>query len=266
MKALVTVDRWRPLRRFTAARIALGRAGNSLPTQAVLELGLAQAQARDAVQEAPREQPLQERLVAQEFDVVCVHSAAADRHQYLLRPDLGRRLEPQSRERLRALAGPAAPDMVLVVADGLSALARWRHALPLLQILRTELASVRLGPIVLAQMARVALGDEIGEVLGARQLAILIGERPGLSAPDSLGIYFTHDPRVGRTDAERNCISNVRREGLSYALAATRLRQLMDGARRLGRSGIDLNDEFLGRARGPAAPLMASSPAPHTPK
>jgi len=247
MSSLVRADPWQQLRRFTAARIALGRAGDSLPTKVVLEVGLAQAKARDAVHEASDPEQLQEQLAAQGFEVVTVQSSARDRQQYLLRPDLGRRLDAASLERLQTYAMPASPDIVFVLADGLSAQARLRHALALVQILRRELRQWRVGPIVLAQMARVALGDEIGEALHAQQLAILIGERPGLSAPDSLGIYFTHAPKVGRTDAERNCISNVRPEGLQYDAAAKRLLDLMHGARLLGRSGIDLNEKTIGR-------------------
>lgn len=265
MSSLVKADPWRQLRRFTAARIALGRAGNSLPTQALLEVGLAQASARDAVYEASHTDQLQEQLAAQNFDVVAVHSAARDRQQFLLRPDLGRRLDATSRERLQKLMLPAAPDLVFVLADGLSAQARLRHALPLLQLLFRELRQWRVGPIVLAEMARVALGDEIGEVLRARQLAILIGERPGLSAPDSLGIYFTHAPKVGRTDAERNCISNVRPEGLQYNVAAKRLLDLLHGARLLGRSGIDLNERTIGQL-GTASAALTTSPAPRIPR
>jgi len=265
MRPLIKADPWRQLRRFTAARIALGRAGNSLPTQVLLEVGWAQAKARDAVHEASRPEPLQEQLAAQNFEVLCVHSAADSRQQYLLRPDLGRRLDAASRERLQALALPCAPDVVFVLADGLSAQAREHHALALLQILRRELRQWRVGPIVLAEMARVALGDEIGEALHARQLAILIGERPGLSAPDSLGIYFTHAPNVGRTDAERNCISNVRPEGLQYDAAAKRLLELMQGARLLGRSGIDLNEKTIGSLAGTGA-ARTRSRAPQIPR
>lgn len=263
MRPLVTADAWQPLRRFTAARIALGRAGNSLPTAALLAVGLAQAQARDAVHEAGQQREVHEQLADHGFDVIDVHSAARDRHEYLLRPDLGRRLDAPSRERLQARAAALAPDLVLVLADGLSSIARLRHGLPLLLILRAELRACRLGPVVLAEMARVALGDEIGQVLRARQLAILIGERPGLSAPDSLGIYFTHAPVVGRTDAERNCISNVRPEGLTYAEAARRLLYLMSGAQRLGRSGIGLHDDCSGSL---SAAEFRKSPAPHTPE
>jgi len=238
----VRADPWQALRRFTAARIALGRAGASLPTAALLQIGLAHAQARDAVHEPAHQAQMQQLLESHGFEVIAVHSAALDRQQYLRRPDLGRRLDDESRARLRARARLPGPDLVLVVADGLSSLARLRHALPLLQALRRELGALRLGPVVVAELARVALGDEIGELLGARALAILLGERPGLSAPDSLGIYFTHAPALGRTDAQRNCISNVRPGGLDAAQAARRLLHLVDGARLLGRSGIELKE------------------------
>jgi ethanolamine ammonia-lyase small subunit len=164
---------------------------------------------------------------------------------YLRRPDLGRRLDAASGDRLRKAAekAEAAPDLVLVLADGLSALAVSRHAQPMLKAIRSKLPGWSIGPVVLAEQARVALGDEVGELLGARAVALLVGERPGLTSPDSLGIYLTWAPRVGRTDAERNCISNIRPEGLSYEQAAATLVGLLDGAKRLGASGIMLKDE-----------------------
>jgi len=243
MSHWVSTDPWQRLRRFTPARIGLGRAGNSLPTHALLEVGLAHALARDAVHEPSHQQPMVEQLQSQGWEAIAVRSAAADRQQYLLRPDLGRRLDEDSRAQLQARAQLPGPDIVLVLADGLSSIARLRHGLALLQALRRELHAWRLGPIVVAELSRVALGDEIGALLHAGQVAMLIGERPGLSAPDSLGIYLTHDPVVGRTDAQRNCISNVRPGGLDFAAAAHQLAHLMQGARRLGRSGIDLKDE-----------------------
>jgi len=248
------------LRRFTPARIALGRAGGSLPTRALLEFGLAQAQARDAVHEASQQGALLVQLTAEGFTAVGVHSAAPDRLHYLRRPDLGRRLEPASRDRLLQWAAAERsrpkPDIVFVLADGLSPQAAARHALPLLRILDTALSGWNLGPVVVADMARVALGDEIGAVLGARQVAVLIGERPGLSAPDSLGIYLTHTPHIGCTDAQRNCLSNIHPAGLGYAAAARRLRYLMEGALRLGRTGVELKDESVEPAAHPglAAP------------
>jgi ethanolamine ammonia-lyase small subunit len=255
-------DAWQALRRFTPARIALGRAGQSLPTRALLEFGLAQAQARDAVFHPSQQAPLLAQLAAQGYTALGVRSAAADRQQYLRRPDLGRRLDDASRERLRHWAAGArqAPlDIVFVVADGLSAQAAARHALPLLRSLDALPQDWHRGPVVVAELARVALGDEIGALMGARHVAVLIGERPGLSAPDSLGIYLTHSPRLGRTDAERNCISNIRPEGLTYAAAAHRLRYLLAGAFRLGRTGIDLKDES--RASGPDKALAADATA-----
>jgi len=261
----VQADAWQALRRFTPARIALGRAGQSLPTSALLEFGLAQAQARDAVFEPSHQASLLALLAAAGFPALAVRSAAADRQQYLRRPDLGRRLDSASRERLQQWAAARGeqpgPDVVFVVADGLSALAAARHALPLLQNLNTLLTAWRLGPVVVADLARVALGDEIGALMGARQVAVLIGERPGLSATDSMGIYLTHAPRPGRTDAERNCISNIRPEGLTFDAAARRLHHLLEGACRLGRTGIELKDESSDSAvkggpalEGPAGP------------
>jgi ethanolamine ammonia-lyase small subunit len=253
MTELARADPWAALRRLTAARIALGRSGASLPTRALLEFGLAQAQARDAVHAPARFEELEAGLQAAGCHTLTVHSAAADRTQFLLRPDLGRRLDGASAARLDALALPTAPDLVLVLADGLSALALQRHALALWRALQPGLAGWTLGPVVLAQQARVALGDEIGARLGARQVVVWIGERPGLSACDSLGIYLTHAPRVGRTDAERNCISNVRPAGLAYEAAAARLLYLLRGALRLGRSGIALKDDHLPAALAPPA-------------
>ncbi len=244
-------DPWLALRRFTAARIALGRSGASLPTREVLAFGLAHARARDAVHRRLDPATVDAALAAAGMaPAIRVHSAASDRAEYLRRPDAGRRLDDASRTRLTAAAARDAFDLVLVVADGLSALAAESHAVPVIAALRPLLAGWRLGPTVLARQARVALGDEIGALLGARQVVMLIGERPGLSSPDSLGLYLTFDPRPGRTDAERNCISNVRPEGLDYALAAARLAHLLTGARALGKSGVALKDDSAPPALG----------------
>ncbi|PLZ00278.1 ethanolamine ammonia-lyase [Burkholderia sp. WAC0059] len=235
---------WQALRRFTPARIALGRAGSGLPTAPLLAFNLAHAQARDAVHRPLDAAALHAALNARGWASLDAHSAAPDRAHYLRRPDLGRQLADASRERLRgASAGGDAPDLVFVVADGLSALAAARHALPLLETLVPKLAGWRIGPVVVARQARVALGDEIGELLRARCVAVLVGERPGLSSPDSLGVYLTWAPRAGRTDAERNCVSNVRPEGLVYAAAAHRLHYLLGQARRLGLTGVSLKDD-----------------------
>jgi len=243
VKRGAAADPWHHLRTLTAARIGLGRAGGSLPTRELLAFGLAHAQARDAVRQPLDDEALGQALDERGFAHLSIHSAAADRTEYLRRPDLGRRLVEADRNRLAAAAPEPSPDLVLVLADGLSATAVQRHALPMLDALQPRLADWTLAPIVIALQARVALGDEIGALLRARQLVMLIGERPGLSSPDSLGIYLTHAPRPGRVDAERNCISNVRPDGLSFEQAAARLSFLMRGAHALGRSGVALKDD-----------------------
>jgi len=245
VKPLVVTNPWDTLRRFTSARIALGRVGDSLPTDALLAFGLAHAQARDAVHLPLDQKALQAQLEAAGYPALAVHSAAGDRAAYLRRPDWGRRLNDPSRERLVAAAQNvrAAPDVAFVIGDGLSARAVAAHAVPLVQAVTPKLAEWRIAPIVIAEQARVALGDEVGELLRATQVVVLIGERPGLSSPDSLGVYLTYGPRIGRTDAERNCISNVRPEGLGYAAAAHKLAYLLHAARRLGQTGIALKDE-----------------------
>ncbi|TLX55102.1 ethanolamine ammonia-lyase [Stutzerimonas nosocomialis] len=238
---------WNHLRQLTPARIALGRAGASLPTDAQLDFQFAHAQARDAVHLALDTEALAERLAQAGFDCLQLHSAAADRNTYLQRPDLGRRLDEASAATLdrHATAHPDGHDLAVVIADGLSALAVERHALALLTRFTEQAAADgwRLAPICLVQQGRVALGDEIGERLGAKMTVMLLGERPGLSSPDSLGLYFTYAPKVGRTDADRNCISNIRLEGLSYNLAAHRLLYLMREACRRQLSGVKLKDD-----------------------
>ncbi|WP_392586752.1 ethanolamine ammonia-lyase subunit EutC [Serratia ureilytica] len=259
MSKPVHVNSWDALRAFTDARIALGRTGASLPTDELLRFGLAHAQARDAVH-----QPFEsERLAADLHDAgwptLAVHSQAVDRAAYLRRPDLGRRLAPDSRSLLLGVP-PRRTDLLLVVADGLSSKAVHRQALPLLQALRPYLDTLGLAiaPVVLAHQARVALGDEIGECLQARAVAVLIGERPGLSSPDSLGVYLTWEPNARRRDSERNCISNVRPEGLGYPQAAFKLAWLLEQACRRRLTGVELKDESDNPAlRGRITPLYA---------
>ena len=238
---------WLALRNLTPARIALGRAGTSLPTGAQLDFQFAHAQARDAVHLPFDHAGLREQLNARGRETLLVHSAASDRHQYLQRPDLGRRLDEDSVQRLRehAQTNPGGVDLAIVVADGLSALAVHRHTLPFLARFEEQAAADgwRCAPVVLVEQGRVAVADEVGELLGARMTVMLIGERPGLSSPDSLGLYFTYAPKVGLTDAYRNCISNVRLEGLSYGMAAHRLLYLMREACRRQLSGVNLKDE-----------------------
>lgn len=241
---LVQPNPWAHLRAFTDARIALGRAGNSQTTDAVLAFGVAHAQARDAVHLPLDCAAVATALSEAGVSSLPVHSAAADRAQYLRRPDLGRQLDDASRARLAAARSAHPFDVIFVIADGLSALAAQNHGVPLLRSVCGRLpAGWSIGPVVIAEQSRVALGDEIGALLGAQQVVMLIGERPGLSSPDSLGIYLTHAPCVGRTDAERNCISNVRPAGLPYDQAATKLVFLLNGALALGRSGVDLKDD-----------------------
>lgn len=239
-------DPWAELRAFTPARIALGRSGTSLPTAEVLRFGLAHAQARDAVHCALDAEALRQALAGEGMPPVKqVRSAAPDRHRYLLRPDLGRRLHPDDAAELRAAAARRpAPDVVFVLGDGLSALALQRHAAPLVrQALALTPPGWSIGPLVIATQARVALGDAVGEALGASFVAVLIGERPGLGSPDSLGVYLTAQPRVGRMDAERNCLSNIRAEGLSIEAAAHKLWWLLQRARTIGGTGTQLKDE-----------------------
>ena len=206
----------RAFKSLTPARVALGRSGVSASTPDVLAFGLAHAQARDAVHAALDVPALREALGERGEDAIEVASDAPDRAAYLARPDWGRRLDPASRDRLKESC-----ELLIVLGDGLSATAVQRHAPGVLAALVPRLAHRKLGPIVIATQARVALADEIGECLGADLVLMLIGERPGLSSPDSLGAYLTAKPKRGRNDAERNCVSNIHGAGLSYEQAAT---------------------------------------------
>lgn len=252
-------DPWTDLRAHTAARIALGRAGAAMPTHELLRFGAAHAQARDAVHTQLDVPALAAQLGAQGHRVLQVKSAAPSRAAYLLRPDLGRRLSATDAQTLAGLAAADGCDLLLVVGDGLSSLAVQRHAAELVrQITDTAPAGWTLGPAVIATQARVALGDDIGAALKARMVAMLIGERPGLSAPDGIGIYLTWGPRPGRNDAQRNCISNVRPEGQPLRAAAQRLWWLCREARRLQLTGVGLKDlsdtATLDAHRTPAPP------------
>ena len=234
----VTPNPWLKLRALTQARIALGRAGVSVPTGAQLDFQLAHARARDAVH-----RPLDPAALGPGY--LLAHSACPDRATYLQRPDLGRRLDEPSRVLLEA-AAPAACNLALVVADGLSALAVEQNVQPFLDALLPRLHGWVLGPMVIVRQARVAIGDQVGALLNARAVVVLIGERPGLSSPDSLGLYLTWGPREGLTDASRNCISNVRPAGLGYVEAAHKLHYLLEQARLRGLSGVALKDETEG--------------------
>ncbi|MBI4696693.1 MAG: ethanolamine ammonia-lyase subunit EutC [Gammaproteobacteria bacterium] len=237
-------DAWRALRGVTAARIGLGRSGSAQTTRAVLDFAMAHALARDAVRTPLAWDVLEAALAALGQRCVHVASAAPDRDVYLRRPDLGRRLAAASRERVVA-ACPEPRELLIVIGDGLSSTGVAANAPGLVAALLrlVQDGGWTLGPIVLAAQARVALGDEVAESVGARAVLMLIGERPGLSSPDSLGAYLTYAPRVGRRDAERNCVSNIRAGGLAPAEAAFRLAWLLRAAfvRRL--SGVQLKDE-----------------------
>lgn len=246
---------WQSLRQFTAARIALGRTGASLPTQPHLAFQLAHARARDAVHlalDVPQLlRDLENAGVASAQDCLVLDSAASDRQHYLQRPDLGRRLNEASRARLKAPPLPPTErchDIAFVVADGLSALAIAQNVVPFLTALRHRIMAEpwSQAPISIVRQGRVAVGDEVAELLGARLVLLLIGERPGLSSPDSMGIYLTWMPRVGLTDANRNCVSNIRPAGLSCDEAAFKVHYLVSEMQKRQLSGVLLKDESRG--------------------
>lgn len=247
---------WSFLRQETRARVGLGRTGDAQITRDVLQFQAAHAQARDAVHH-PLDIGALERALLPENPLI-VHSAAPDRQTYLMRPDLGRRLAPASRDILAK--GPW--DLVFVLADGLSPRAVAAHAPALYRRCRDQLPEWRIAPPVVALQGRVALGDDIAVSLGAEMVAVLIGERPGLSVPDSLGVYLTYRPFRNCPDSRRNCLSNIHGHGLSVDDASTKLVWLMREARRLGESGVALkeraeNISLTGRERFPHPPLTA---------
>ncbi len=258
MSEIANSGRLVELRALTPARVGLGRTGVSQQTRDLLDFQLAHARARGAVHARLESAPLAATLggILVEagpagstlFDsgpvgsgsrrVLRLHSAARDRTEYLQRPDLGRKLDEPSRA---SLAG-ANFELALIVADGLSALAVERHVAPLFKELLPRLEGWRLAPVCIVEQGRVAIGDEIGQALGAQISVVLIGERPGLSSPDSLGAYITWAPEPGRTDAERNCVSNIRAEGLSYRQAAEQIHFYLTESRRLRLSGVKLKE------------------------
>lgn len=246
------------LRELTPARVGLGRAGASMPTEALLAFTLDHARARDAVHAAFDAPRLVAGLAALGLQASQVSSQAASRRDYLRRPDLGRMLDQASRDAL-AVIGGGAGELVIVIGDGLSPTAVHVHAVELVRHLGPRLteAGIRIGSIVIALGARVALGDEIGAALGARMVAMLIGERPGLSAPDSLGAYLTFAPRIGLTDAERNCVSNIHGAGLNYDEAAFKIAWLIREGLARQVTGVALKDESGG---GSPPPITANKP------
>ncbi|MCR8915188.1 ethanolamine ammonia-lyase subunit EutC [Marinobacter panjinensis] len=252
-RPLVTGNVWRVLRQFTDARIGLGRAGISLPTHELLKFQLAHARARDAVHFPLDVKRLVENLNASPAALpgespLLLKSQAQDRLTYLQRPDLGRELSQESVQQLarHRVRDQSEPVVAIVIVDGLSSSAIQNSAEPMVTQLLRDLGEDpgdwRLAPLSIVEQGRVAIGDEIGECLGASVVVVLIGERPGLSSPDSLGMYLTWGPERGLSDARRNCISNVRPGGLSFEQASQRLRHLMEEARRLRISGISLKD------------------------
>ena len=250
----VTKNSWHLLREFTAARISLGRSGVSIPTSEMLAFQLAHAQARDAVHTPLNFEDLQQQLgeLTTQFPklITCkpitLHSQASDRTEYLQRPDLGRSLEPQSVRKLQKVASQYIYNLAIVVADGLSATAIYQNALPFIQLLLEALQQDdqpwTIAPISLVEQGRVAISDEVGQLLNADLVLMLIGERPGLSSPDSMGLYLTWAPRVGLNDSSRNCISNVRPRGLVYKAAVQKAIYLLRESRRLKLSGVNLKD------------------------
>ena len=277
-KSPVIDNPWQALRQFTAARIALGRAGVSLPTAPQLVFQLAHAQARDAVHlaldaDTLRTQLLQAGIPGTEACQV-LDSAAVDRLTYLQRPDLGRRLSDAARAQLSSAVGITQAqedriyDLAFVIADGLSSLAIARNAVPFLQAVQQRIAprNWTQAPPTIVRQGRVAIGDEIGSLLRTRLVVVMIGERPGLSSPDSMGLYLSWMPRTGMTDAERNCISNVRPEGMRYDEAAGKLDYLLAEAHRRGLTGVGLKDESAGDPQALAPPgmnfLLGDDPEP----
>jgi ethanolamine ammonia-lyase small subunit len=243
MSGMTRADLAARLRALTPARVGLGRTGVSMATRDLLDFQRCHAVARDAAHARLESASLARTLGAiAGGSILRLHSAAADRTTYLQRPDLGRRLDEAGRT-LLAGRTQSARDLALIVADGLSALAVERHAAPLLEELLPRLQDWKLAPICIVEQGRVAIGDEIGAALHAQIALVLIGERPGLSSPDSLGAYITWEPRPGRTDAERNCISNIRAEGLNSAQAAAQLEVILSAARRLRLTGVALNQQ-----------------------
>ncbi len=238
---------------LTQARIGLARTGQSLGTSAALDFELAHARARDAVHASFDTTSLHTAFGC--CGVIEVHSQAMDRGTYLQRPDLGRRLAPDDRAKML----PTGADLAIIIADGLSATAVAHHAVPLLTALLPHLTLFRIAPIIAAHQARVALGDDIGEAVGAKLCLMLIGERPGLSAADSLGAYITWGPRCGRRDSERNCVSNIRPpHGLGYTAAANRIAWLLGEAKSRQLTGVDLKDESGSARIGPlSSPLQS---------
>jgi ethanolamine ammonia-lyase small subunit len=244
MNNFVKKDVWRSLKQHTDARIALGRTGNSLPTKELLHFGMSHALAKDAIYKEMEVEKIQNFLREHNISSVLVSSRAKDKKEYLINPNLGRQLSEES-SNLLLQQNVEKGNIAIIFADGLSAAAINLNAIPVLLEIRAALkgSKFNLSPVIIAKHARVALSDEIGESLKSDASIMLIGERPGLSSPDSLGVYLTWNPKKGCNDSERNCISNVRPQGLSYQQAAFKTFWLLKEAKKLNMSGIHLKDE-----------------------
>ena len=239
----IETDTWQSLKSLTPARIALGSTGVAIPLKEVLEFKLAHAHARDAVYSELNEAALITALEPFQRPIYALHSKVQHRHEYLQRPDLGRQLHEASKKQLQTANVPPA-DVALIIVDGLSATAINNHSIPVLQHLIPLLlkAHFTIAPLSIVHQGRVAIGDEVGSMLNAKFSVVLIGERPGLSSPDSMGAYLTYQPTVGLTDESRNCISNIRLEGMSYQTAAEKIFYLISESFRLQYSGVGLKD------------------------
>jgi ethanolamine ammonia-lyase small subunit len=253
-KEIIKPDAWFALKQFTQARIALGRTGMSIPMQENLQFRAAHAFARDAIFTVFEKEMLADEIRQLHGDYTFLHSKVIDRHMYLQRPDLGKQLDDRSIEELAAIKGKNY-DLCINIADGLSATAVNAHAIPLLRELLPALKQTgySIAPICIIEQGRVAISDETGSLLNTKLSLILIGERPGLSTPDSLGAYITYQPKPGNTDAQRNCVPSIHAAGLSYANAAQIIHHLIKHAFRLGLSGIGLKDQ-VGEPNDPALP------------
>jgi ethanolamine ammonia-lyase small subunit len=252
MSNFVIPNPWRNLREYTGARIALGHCGVSMPTEEHLSFQMNHAMARDAVNlpldlEKLRKDIIKELVLPREKEPLIVSSSASSRKEFLIRPDLGRILSSESREKLvKAATIIPEPDVAIIIGDGLSAIAMETNSIPFLKefLPLIDQSGLTTAPLTLIQQCRVACGDDAASLFKARAAVILIGERPGLSSPDSMGIYLTWNPNPGKTtDAERNCISNIRPEGMDYRTAALKLAYLIEKAFRLELSGVGLKDD-----------------------
>jgi ethanolamine ammonia-lyase small subunit len=243
MERTVYDDPWTQLRRYTKARIALGRAGTALTTAELLRFRMDHARARDAVLKDMDQAAVGRSLEKYHLPVLELTTRAHDRNEYIHRPDLGRKLSPESAALLKKHQGDY--DIALMIVDGLSGTAMETNPVPFLDCLLPLLrdAHYTLSPLCVVRQGRVAIGDEIGSILGAKLSVVLIGERPGLSSPDSTGIYITYGPAPGLTDERRNCISNIRPEGLAYDAAALKLLYFIRESLRLKLSGVKLKDD-----------------------